>query len=342
MGRRAAAFLVGLLVVIVLGVGAVVIKLPYVLLTPGPTQNTLGSAGGQPFIQVKGHQTYAADGHLSLVTFYAFGNGTSDINVFAILQAWLSPGDGVISQGQADAEGLMTPPQDASSPAQLRQQMIAAALRELKIPFREAVVVASTEPGSPAAAVLRAGDVLTAVDGRPVTSIGGAGQQIDGRGPGQLVKITVDRGGMTRTFRLLTKPDPEGHAEIGVTLIGSFRFPLTVRVSNDACNGGCGLMFALALIDKLAPLNLTGGAFIAGTGTLDDAGNVGAVTNINVLMAGLRGRGATIFLTPAADCQQALQAAPTGMRLVKVSTLHGAVQALEALRAGRPVPGCTR
>ncbi len=57
-------------------------------------------------------------------------------------------------------------------------------------------------------------------------------------------------------------------------------------------------------------------------------------------MAGARAAGATIFLTPAANCPDTAGAVPAGMRLIKVSTLSGAVRDLQALKAGRPVPSC--
>ena len=57
-------------------------------------------------------------------------------------------------------------------------------------------------------------------------------------------------------------------------------------------------------------------------------------------MAGARQAGATLFLTPAANCPDAAGAVPAGMRLVKVRNLAGAVTALEGLAAGRSVPSC--
>ena len=120
--------------------------------------------------------------------------------------------------------------------------------------------------------------------------------------------ITVDRRGVSRTFRIVTNPGPGGQSAIGVYLAGYFAFPFTVRLNGSSCSGnGCDLMFALALMDKLTPLNLTSGAFVAGAGTLDDTGDVGPVFGINVLLADLRGQGATVFLTPAANCAQALE-----------------------------------
>jgi PDZ domain-containing protein len=203
------------------------------------------------------------------------------------------------------------------------------------------VVVSQTLPGFPAARVLRPGDQITAVDGRPVTSLSGTGQLIDDRKIGQPVLLTVKRGGVAKSLRLATERDPNGgQAVIGIYMRGAFTFPFSVRLDTRWCDTGCNLMFALALLDKLAPLNLTGGGVVAGAGDVDDTGHVESDFGISVLLAGLRNHGATVFLTPAADCAQALRAAPHGVRLVKVSTLGGAVQALEALRAGRPAPSC--
>ncbi|GAA3431584.1 hypothetical protein [Kutzneria kofuensis] len=50
--------------------------------------------------------------------------------------------------------------------------------------------------------------------------------------------------------------------------------------------------------------------------------------------------GATAFLAPADNCAEAKQHAPDGLKLIKVSTLGDAVTALQALKAGKPTPGC--
>jgi PDZ domain-containing protein len=52
-------------------------------------------------------------------------------------------------------------------------------------------------------------------------------------------------------------------------------------------------------------------------------------------MIGAKRSGATVFLSPAGNCAQAKSTRPDGLRLVKVSTLGGAVAALDDLRAGR-------
>jgi PDZ domain-containing protein len=100
------------------------------------------------------------------------------------------------------------------------------------------------------------------------------------------------------------------------------------------------MMFALGIIDKLTKLDLTAGRFIAGTGEITASGQVQAIGGIQQKMIGARNAGATIFLTPAANCADTKGAVPAGMRLVKVSTLNQAVTYLEALKSGQPAPSC--
>jgi PDZ domain-containing protein len=100
-------------------------------------------------------------------------------------------------------------------------------------------------------------------------------------------------------------------------------------------------MFSLGIVDKLTPGSLTNGAHIAGTGTIDDAGQVGAIGGITQKMIGARKAGATVFLVPAGNCDEALDTRPDGLRLVRAETLSGAVSALERLAEGRSgLPRC--
>ena len=120
-------------------------------------------------------------------------------------------------------------------------------------------------------------------------------------------------------------------------------FPFGVRIRvGDIGGPSAGLMFALGIVDKLSPHSLTDGRFIAGTGEIGPTGVVQPIGGIQQKMIGARNAGATIFLTPAANCADTKGAVPAGLRLVKVSTLNQAVTYLEALKAGagKSVPSC--
>jgi PDZ domain-containing protein len=131
-------------------------------------------------------------------------------------------------------------------------------------------------------------------------------------------------------------------ARLGVTVTTGCLAPFTVDLGLGNQIGGpsAGMMFALGIMDKLGSDNLTNGRFIAGTGTISPEGAVGAIGGIQLKMIAARRAGATIFLAPASNCNDVVGAIPSGLNVIKVSTLHQAVQDLEAVERNRPVPHC--
>ncbi|MET9778442.1 S16 family serine protease [Streptomyces sp. NPDC006367] len=113
----------------------------------------------------------------------------------------------------------------------------------------------------------------------------------------------------------------------------------------DVGGPSAGLLLSLGIIDKLAGDghggDLTGGRTIAGTGTITADGKVGAVGGVPLKTQAARRDGATVFLVPKDECAQARTELPKGLRLVPVTTLKGAVDALGALNSGKgEVPSC--
>jgi PDZ domain-containing protein len=103
-----------------------------------------------------------------------------------------------------------------------------------------------------------------------------------------------------------------------------------------------GLMFSLAVIDKLTTGDLNGAKFVAGTGTISEDGKVGPIGGITHKMMAAQEAGATVFLVPAENCDEARTAKNDAMELVKVATLDQAVDSLHtSLPAGvRPAARC--
>ncbi|MFE5076014.1 S16 family serine protease [Streptomyces halstedii] len=112
----------------------------------------------------------------------------------------------------------------------------------------------------------------------------------------------------------------------------------------DVGGPSAGLFFALGIIDKLAGDgsggDLTGGRTVAGTGTIEADGTVGAVGGVSLKTRAARRDGATVFLVPKAECGQAKAEKPEGLRLIPVTTLKNAVSSLRALDRGGKVPSC--
>jgi PDZ domain-containing protein len=321
----------------------VLIPVPYVILGPGPTLNTLGSLSGTPLIKISGHPTYPTSGHLNMVTVSTTGGPGVHLNIFRALAAWLNPDEAVVPAAEIFPPGQtaqQTQQQDTEEMTGSQQIATAAALTELHIPYTTEVVVVQTVPGYPAHGVLKAGDVITAVDGKPVTAPSSLTGLINSHPAGSTLTVTIDRNGTTQQVRVGTK-ESAGHAVMGVEIEQQYKFPFTVTITVGNIGGpSAGTMFALGIIDKLTKDNLTGGRFIAGTGEITASGQVQAIGGIQQKMVGAREAGATIFLTPASNCSNTTGAVPAGLRLVKVSTLSQAVDYLEDIKAGKPVPGC--
>jgi Lon-like protease len=341
MSRRSLTLLIASVAVIAALAIAVLIPVPYVILGPGPTLNTLGKdSSGQTLIAITGHVTYPTAGHLNMVTIGYTGGPGVTVNIFSALAAWLNPHEAVVPESELFPPGQtaqQSQQQDTAEMIGSQQMATAAALTQLNIPYQ--VIVALAEKGYPAYGVLRAGDVITAVDGAPVTSQSSLTDLINAHPAGTVLTLTIVRGGQTRTVQVATK-QVAGDRVIGV-VIGGYKFPFTVKFSVGEIGGpSAGLMFALGIIDKLTALNLTGGKFIAGTGEITANGQVQAIGGIQQKMIGARDAGATIFLAPASNCSDVKGAIPAGLQVVKVSTLSQAVGDLEALKAGHSVPSC--
>nr|WP_231126806.1 PDZ domain-containing protein [Motilibacter aurantiacus] len=197
------------------------------------------------------------------------------------------------------------------------------------------VVVQAVVKDAPAEGVVRAGDVIVAVDGKAVADPQAVRDAISAHQPGDRVSVTVERGDKQLRLTMTTADGGNGRAVIGVTPSARVRPPLKVEIKLEDVGGpSAGMMFALGLIDKLTPGELTGGAFVAGTGTISEEGAVGPIGGIKQKLVGAKRAGASVFLAPADNCEETRGAVPDGLRVVKVGTLTEAVSALDTLRGG--------
>jgi len=344
MSRRSLTLVIALVATLVAIAVAVLVPVPYVILEPGPTLNTLGhDSSGQPLITIGGHKTYPTSGNLNMVTVSYEGGPGVNVNIFQALRAWLDPSQAVVPEGELFPPGQsaqQTEQQDTEQMASSQETATAAAFTELHIPYQTQVVVMETVPGLPANTVLKAGDQILAVDGKPVTGQSDLSTLITAHPAGSVLQLTVLRAGNTLHLAVKSQ-NVDGAPVIGVQVQEEYKFPFNVKISVGAIGGpSAGMMFALGIIDKLTPMNLTGGKFIAGTGEITPSGQVQPIGGIQQKMVGARDAGATIFLTPASNCSDTVGAVPAGLRIVKVSTLTQAIDDLEAIKAGKPVPSC--
>jgi Lon-like protease len=322
-------------------VGAFV-PVPYVALGPGPTFDTLSSVDGTPVVAVNGTRTFPTDGQLRMVTV-SLTNGTT---LFAALGMWMSgkyalaPREDYYQPGESEQQVEQQNVQefkDSQSDAEV------SALRYLHYPID--AVAQQVVSGTPADGRIHAGDKLVRVNGQTPNSAEGVQDALADTKPGQTVDVVVQTGDQAPRdlkIKLGSNPDPsrkQGFLGITPASHADVAFKITISLS-DIGGPSAGLMFALAVVDKLTPGNLNGGLKVAGTGEIDDLGNVAPIGGIPFKLVAARAAGATVFLTPADNCSEAETHVPAGLKLVKVTSLNSAISELAALRAGKPVPGC--
>ncbi len=111
---------------------------------------------------------------------------------------------------------------------------------------------------------------------------------------------------------------------------------------NLANMGGpsAGLMFSLAVVDKLTTGDLAGRSSSRAPAPSPATARSGQIGGITHKMVAANAAGATVFLVPAKNCYEANSDNPSGMRLVKVDTLSQAVDALHAITSGGQPPAC--
>lgn len=349
MTRRTSSLLVAGVLLVTLCVVAWLRPVPYVAMRAGPVQDTLGKIGGSPIVAIDGRRTYPTKGRLDLTTVSVTAP-TARLTLGDALVAWFDPQRALVPRD------LYYPPEQSVKEAERESAVsmsssqdaaIVAALTELghDVPF--SIVVRSVTKGAPAQGHLRVGDVITEVNGSAVEGATEVSRLLQDVEPGRRATFAVRRDGRTVRVQSPTtaSEDEPARTIVGITISNKPRLPFDVSIKLGEQIGGssAGLMFSLAIVDKLTPGAMTGGRHIAGTGTIRLDGTVGPIGGIGQKVAGADDAGADIFLVPAGNCPEAREVAED-LKLVKVGTLTAAVDALQKL-ADNPqasVPSCVR
>jgi len=349
MSRRTASLLVACLLLVGLSMVAWLRPVPYVAMRPGPVQNTLGDLGGAPIVSVSGHRTFPTQGQLDLTTVSVTAP-TAALTLGDALVAWFDPERALVPRD------LYYPPQQsvqqtehesAVEMASSQDSAVIAALDQLGFTVPISVSVHAVVKGAPAQGHLQVGDVITAVGGTPVEKATDVSRLLQRVQPGKTADITVRRDGRTLQVQSPTEADQADPSRtvVGVTIGEDPKLPFDVSIELGHRIGGpsAGLMFSLAIIDKLTPGALTGGEHIAGTGTITPSGRVGPIGGIQQKIPGAANAGASVFLVPSANCGEARQAHADDIRLVRVRTLGSALDSVQKLARDpqAAVPTCT-
>ena len=332
--------MVALVPILVFGLLLGVVTVPFVALGPGPTFDTLGEYDGKPVVAIEGTPVKPTSGHLNMTT-------VSQRDGLSLGQALVLWGSG--SQ-QLVPRDLVFPPEKSREDIEKSQNADFqnsednaeyAALSFLK--FDRAVTVEKvTDPG-PSVGKLQAGDAVDKVDGIPVPDIATFTKLLKATKPDQEITLDFRRKNAppgTATVKL-GRNDDRDYGYLGIAVQDAPFAPFTIDF-NLANIGGpsAGLMFSLAAVDKLTTGDINGGKFIAGTGSITPDGAIGPIGGISHKMVTAQKVGATVFLVPADNCEEARTVSGNTMELIKSENLQQTIEALETLTSGGKPPVC--
>ncbi len=326
--------------IVAFGVLIALVTVPYVSLGPGPTFDTLGEIDGKQVVDIEGTDVQKTSGHLNMTTVSQRDN----LTLGQALTLWMS------GREQLVPRDLVYPPDkskdeiDKANNQDFKRSEDSAeyaALGYLK--YAPAVTVETVSKDGASAGKLKEGDAIDGVNGTPVSDMKQFQALMEKTKPGDEVVLDFRRKNAppgVATVKLGSAPDKK-QGVLGIGVVEAPWAPFTIDF-NLANIGGpsAGLVFSLAVIDKLTTGDLSGSKFVAGTGTIDADGKVGSIGGITHKIVAAHEAGATVFLVPADNCDEAKSAHEDGMDLVKVENLGGAVDALKALSAGGEAPRC--
>jgi PDZ domain-containing protein len=334
---------------VVLAAVIALVPVPYVTWSPGGTHNLFPQAGGTDPITISGAKTYPTTGEL-LMTTVAVTSPSSTLSLPEVLFSYWLPSREVLPRSAVYREGE-APTDISQGESQLmtdsQSDAVVAALRQAGIPVISWPMVDSVSSSGPAADIFKPGDLIEAVDGQTTTTVQAVLTAVAKFHVGEEVPFTVMRDTQQVQLSVTTRATTANPDKpvIGVTLTTGYTYKPSVKFAIDPAVGGssAGLVFALAITDKLTGDDLVANRVVAGTGTMAADGTVGAIGGVQEKIAAAARDGATIFLLPRANCVDVGEP-PSGIRLVPVDSLGEAVEALGELeqpQTAGSVAGCS-
>ena len=326
--------------VIVLGL---VIRLPYYVLSPGASRPT------ESLISVSGAETYENDGAVDFLTV-----SLRQATPIEALAAWanpdleLTPEEKILGTQTPDENRelnirMMTESKDAA------QYQALTRLGYTIETTGTGAVIATVAAGGPSADALVPGDVITGVNGQPISFSQQLIDIVSSSRPGSSVAFTVEPFDASRSDArparevsvvLGARESDTSKGYLGVSTFTrdlSFNFPVQITIDSGRVGGpSAGLAFTLGILDVMTPGSLTGGLTISSTGTMALDGTVGPIGGIHQKVMASRRAGVDLMFVPTSEIDEARKYAG-GLRIEPVDSLDQALAILTSVGGGNAV-----
>lgn len=344
MSRTRRRLLGGSIVLAVLIVAlGLLIPLPYYILSPGTSRPT------EELISVAGAETFENSGAVDFLTV-----SLRKATPVELLAAWVNPDldvtpeEKILGKQTADENRelnvrLMADSKDAAQYQALKRLGYTIESRGT------GAVVASVVEGGPSSEALVPGDVITGINGQPISFSQQLIDVVGNSAPGSTLTLSVEPFDVTisgaRPARetqvvLGAREGAPSKGYLGVSTFTrdlSFNFPVQITIDSGRVGGpSAGLAFTLGILDVMTPGSLTGGLRISSTGTMSLDGTVGPIGGVHQKVMASRRAGVDLMFVPASEIEEARRYAGD-MRVEPVESLDQALELLTAVGGGNAV-----
>ncbi len=327
--NRLSKVIVGVLIILMV---LYYIPLPYYITEPGTVEPL------EPLVKVE--QGYDEEGSFSLVTVYM-----SKANVYGLVRAGLSDDvrtfkqEEILSPNETDEEYNLEQLRNMDS---AKNGAIITAYQKAGKPVNinyKGIYVMAVVPDYPADGKLRVGDLIEQVDGEVLDQQDEFLNLLAEKKVGDSVKFAIERNQKEMEVSLELKLLPSNKPGIGISPMQDLDLSTDPKIEIDSEEIGgpsAGLMFSLEIYNQLTEADLTKGYKIAGTGTIDEAGKVGAIGGIEQKVVAASDADSKIFFAPVdgdnyQDAVKKAEKIKTKMIIVPVETFDDAVEYLNQM-----------
>jgi len=273
------------------------IPMPYYLYQPGDVEPL------SPVITVEnGHKSEQGNFYLTTVSTIKTSH------LYYLIYGWFAPNtqirkeqsvSGNLSEDEYDflLRHMMTSSQQNAVIAGLR------AAGEVVPVQNKGVFVTNVLPVSKAKGIISVGDIITEIDGKEMQKSADVIAYLSAKKAGETVNMVYLHEGkrQEQSFELTVIND-QGKVGLGIQPEDEFDIhpPRQVTINTRDIGGpSAGLMFSLEILNQVLPEDLTKGYQIAGTGTIDQEGNVGQIGGIRDKIVAAHEGKVDIFFCPA-------------------------------------------
>ncbi len=180
-------------------------------------------------------------------------------------------------------------------------------------------------------------DDILSIEGTPVTNLEHMKSIVNEYEEGDVLNLKVLRNkkevdAMAKVFKT------EDGLKIGVSVITTYDYEtdpkVTIKSKASESGPSGGLMMALGIYNSLVKEDITKGKNIAGTGTIDEFGNVGEIGGVKYKVLGAIKKNMDVFICPEGNLKEAkdvLETTDDDLKIISVKTLEEAISKLQEL-----------